>query len=365
MKAKKKSGVNGSTRLSSVTTLVTGWTLDFMFISLCRHFKEGNLDKFNETLSAFEGISQSPSVKGEHVTKVIIAAFLARIMHGKELDTQFDDEAKVTPLMSAAKVWSDLKATVMDKSLFRTINDLLLVQSVAACLEKRTKSSASSALKWFDNNLECPKTVMVQLREIVKTNETHHPVLKSYSYSRLLMTVESFLDAYLERNPSDYLLKMATEMVQSSEDMDCSGDSGPQDSCLSEPVSKSAKNKDKKRKSAVRSKKKLLSTKIDEFWQPDTCKKPFVSLRRISMNEISQLISKKTINATNTSKCLIEKRKMPQKWTAKLDKYLMDGVKRHGQGKWSRILLAYDFEGRTGVMLKDRWRVLVRSNKVD
>ncbi|CAF98026.1 unnamed protein product, partial [Tetraodon nigroviridis] len=45
-------------------------------------------------------------------------------------------------------------------------------------------------------------------------------------------------------------------------------------------------------------------------------------------------------------------------WTAKLDKNLMDGVKRHGQGKWSRILLDYDFEGRTGVMLKDRWRVL-------
>lgn len=56
MKAKKNSGVNGSTRFSSVTTLVTGWTLDFMFLSLCRHFKEDNLDKFNETLSAFEGM---------------------------------------------------------------------------------------------------------------------------------------------------------------------------------------------------------------------------------------------------------------------------------------------------------------------
>lgn len=44
------------------------------------------------------------------------------------LDTQFDDEARVTPLMSAAKVWSDLKTTVMDESLFKTVNDLLLVQ---------------------------------------------------------------------------------------------------------------------------------------------------------------------------------------------------------------------------------------------
>lgn len=60
-----------------------------------------------------------------------------------------------------------------------------------------------------EKHLKCiHQTVMLQLREIVKTNETHHPVLKSYSYSRLLMTVESFLDAYLERNPSDYLLKV-------------------------------------------------------------------------------------------------------------------------------------------------------------
>lgn len=36
-------------------------------------------------LCVFVGISQSPSVKGEHAPKVIIAAFLARIMHGKEL----------------------------------------------------------------------------------------------------------------------------------------------------------------------------------------------------------------------------------------------------------------------------------------
>lgn len=56
MKANKKTDVNGSMLFSSVTTLVTGWTLDFMFISLCRHFKKGNFDKFNETLEAFEGM---------------------------------------------------------------------------------------------------------------------------------------------------------------------------------------------------------------------------------------------------------------------------------------------------------------------
>lgn len=53
MNAKKKTDEKS---FSGVTTLVTEWTLDFMFISLCRHFKNGNLEKFNETLSAFEGM---------------------------------------------------------------------------------------------------------------------------------------------------------------------------------------------------------------------------------------------------------------------------------------------------------------------
>lgn len=51
---------------------------------------------------------------------------------------------------------------------------------------------------------------------------------------------------------------------------------------------------------------------------------------------------------------------LSQKWTAELDKYLKEGVRRHGPGKWSRILLDYDFEGRTGTMLKDRWRILIK-----
>lgn len=60
-----------------------------------------------------------------------------------------------------------------------------------------------------EKHLKCiHQKVMVLLWEIVRKDETHHPVFRSFSYSRLLMTIESYLDAYLERNPSDYLLKV-------------------------------------------------------------------------------------------------------------------------------------------------------------
>lgn len=49
------SSTDESVSFSHVTAVATGWMLDFMFVSLCRHFQEGKHDEFNETLSTLEG----------------------------------------------------------------------------------------------------------------------------------------------------------------------------------------------------------------------------------------------------------------------------------------------------------------------
>lgn len=54
-----------------------------------------------------------------------------------------------------------------------------------------------------------------------------------------------------------------------------------------------------------------------------------------------------------------------QKWTPELDRFLKEGVRQYGVGKWARILLDYDFKGRTGTMLKDRWRTLTKGSLAD
>lgn len=53
--ASKSSSTDDSVSFPHVTAVASGWMLDFMFVSLCRSFKEGNFDEFNETLSVFEG----------------------------------------------------------------------------------------------------------------------------------------------------------------------------------------------------------------------------------------------------------------------------------------------------------------------
>nr|XP_040023577.1 telomeric repeat-binding factor 1 [Gasterosteus aculeatus aculeatus] len=338
-----------SVRFSQVTAVANRWIFDFWFVSLCRRFKDGQFDEFNETLSTFQEIC--PKMKGNiYHEKTMICAFLARVIHGNELDVQFEEEADVMPLMSAAKMWPDLKSTVKDKSLSKNITQLLVVQSVALCLEKGKLSSASSALRWYANNREFPQNLIVKLTTIVTRRETYHPFLMSFSFSRLLETIKSYLDAYLEKNPSDYLLKEATNFVQSSpliEDSEVT-----KDRFVSEEAGRSTGN--------IKTKRKLLSTKNLDVWQSDSCKESFVSLRRMSKNDLLMMTSPKSVDTSKNKKT----RKRPQKWTSRLDTCLQIGVKRHGQGNWSRILMDFDFEGRTGTMLKDRWRVLMKAHKV-
>ncbi|KAM6971532.1 telomeric repeat-binding factor 1 [Tautogolabrus adspersus] len=359
-----------------ITAVVTRWTLDFMFVSLCRYFKEDKLDKFNETLSSFEAICQSPSLK-EAIDdeKMMICAFLARVMHGKQLDVMFEEDDRVMPLMSAAKTWKDLEDTVADKSLFINVTVLLLVQSVAVCLEKGQRSSASCALKWFEENHAFPQSLRVKLSAAVTERETYHPFLMSFSFSRLRETIQSYLDDYLEKNPSDYLLKEATKVAQSQQTTEDLEDVVTWESTRTETANDSKDDtKNKKNTGRVRcvniflslflslsqTKRKLLSTKIPDVWKPDSCKKAVVSIRRISDHELLKMTSEKSFNTSKMEKT----RKARRKWTQDLDQKLKDGVKCHGQGKWSRILLDYDFNGRTGVMLKDRWRILIKAREV-
>lgn len=176
-----------------------------------------------------------------------------------------------------------------------------------------------------------------------------------------------------------------------------------------------------------RAKQKLLSKTLNEFWSRESCKKPFITLRRMTPNgeHTSVCVCAHRVSGLPVEKCstmLISFRTFPdkhgeevasedcemreqleeekkawgesngrdglliqvqvaqchlpfvcswqtcqlshvlllQKWTPELDRFLKEGVRQHGAGKWARILLDYDFEGRTGTMLKDRWRTLTK-----
>lgn len=357
-------------KFSKVATVAKLWMVDFYFITLCRFFKEGELKKFNKTLSILDAITGNVSRVAPDPLKRRIAGFLARIMHGKLLDVSFDqDKLYLTPLMSAINIWSSLKDTVAEERVFESMSNLLYVQSVAVCLEKGNSTKATQVLSWLDEECEIPQNMLIKLSTIVKKGETYHPFLLNFSFVRLLESIQDFLETFLEQNPSDFLLMEATKVARSCPDQ--WEDSGSEEDCeteedetLSDSTRESTQNSNESEKTTVptRPKKKLLSTINVLPWKPESVKKSVVSLNRIH-NIDGALPRFQGASPSATLKPTAEKRQR-KKWLSSEDQQLKAGVKRHGEGKWSRILLDYDFPGRTGVMLKDRWRLLKRSHKV-
>ncbi|XP_063801518.1 telomeric repeat-binding factor 2 isoform X2 [Pseudophryne corroboree] len=62
----------------------------------------------------------------------------------------------------------------------------------------------------------------------------------------------------------------------------------------------------------------------------------------------------------NTSSPVVRK----QKWTVEETEWIRCGVKKYGEGNWSKILRNYAFRNRTSVMIKDRWRTMKKLSLV-
>ncbi|KAM9786901.1 telomeric repeat-binding factor 1 isoform 2-T2 [Syngnathus typhle] len=440
---------------SQVTAVVSKWVVDFLFNTLCRRFKERSHDAFNDAISTYESLSQTAIFEGGGSReKTLIGAFLARVMQGKKLDVRFNDDDDVMPLMSAAKTWFHLKDAVEDETLFEKINAHLIVQAVALCLEKGQRTQARGALRWLDEHVEYPPKVAAKLSNIVAQMDTYHPYLTVFSFDGLLELVQTFLDAYLAKNPTDFLANQAVKKIQCSSGTDATDGVATEDKSLSEKVdharleTKTEANLQVSKKLRVslqrQSVNKLLSTDLStkadkqsaEAFQDTTLadvepkrkvgssKSTSASGRRLFSSNCSRMdaspkpaatacdakaaaaaaapknvplsaedkagpsgetaaTAKRKLLSSKTNTWEQDAQKEPpskkdldtsvdsparrthRKWTHELDLRLLKGVRIHGKGKWSRILQDYDFEGRTGVMLKDRWRILEKLHKVN
>ncbi|KAL1006301.1 hypothetical protein UPYG_G00070510 [Umbra pygmaea] len=380
-----------------LTDVVKRWMIDFAFVSLCGFFKDAKFKEFNETILTLETVIDGmPHLKADQKQKRLICAFLMRVIHGKHLDVLFNRDERLTPLMSAVGVWASLKDTVANDTLFEHVTNLLYVQSVAVCLEKGNIAMASSALKWLEEDCEISQNFGIKLSLIVRKRDTYHPFLSNFSWSRLLENIQMFLDSFLEEHPSDFLIQAATKVVQATQEIALNPGEDTEKQEEPDTTSYSTEHCKKNQETAMlmifaagpedqqidkrctsmcqglMPKKKLLSTRSVLHWNPDSSKKPAPNVRRkrVSMRLTYRGASSpgtalSTTDLNDTASHLNTTRRTHRKWSWDLDRALKAGVKRHGEGKWSRILLEHDFQGRTGVQLKDRWRVLKRTFQVN
>ncbi|KAI7792840.1 putative telomeric repeat-binding factor 1, partial [Triplophysa rosa] len=338
------------TDFQAVDGVVQSWMIDYYFTSLCRLFRDRSAGKFRRTLNIFQATVdelESCSASRDHSSQRTICCFLARVVDGEELNVHYEKNDQVTPLMSAVHVWDLLEDLVSDSTLHTKIRNLLIVQVIV----NGNSQMGKDTLQWLEEETQIPEKLHGKLTSIVNKKDAYDQLLMNLTYNQLLEKIDMFLDS--QEDASHFLLEAALKVVQARQER------SDQASCEQDGGKKANDGQVDPLVVNNRHKKKLLSKQVGP-WKPETAKKKQRMLRRSSVCEVTQRSSVPSVLESNISTTSRSRRK----WTSEEDKKLKAGVRQYGVGKWASILIEFDFENRTSVMLKDRWRTMKKHNMV-
>ncbi|KAF6323786.1 telomeric repeat binding factor 1 [Rhinolophus ferrumequinum] len=326
--------------------VAAGWMLDFLCLSLCRAFRDGRSEDFRRTRDSAEAIIHGlSSLTAYQLQTIQTCQFLTRIAAGKTLDVQFETDDRITPLESALIIWASLEKE-HDK-LHEEIQNLIKIQPLQR-----------------------------KLRMIISQKDTFHSFFQHFSYNQMMEKIKSFVNYVLSEKSSAFLMKAAAKVVESkrarilSQDKPDSSDTdmeteanldtgksvSDKPSAVTEPTEGTV--------SFLRSHRNLFLSKLQQkspqgFNEREERAETCPNRRKIRENSRQATESRRKHvlnNQPGTSQNHRSRKK--QAWLWEEDRNLRSGVRKYGEGNWSKILLHYKFNNRTSVMLKDRWRTM-------
>ncbi|NWS88342.1 TERF1 factor, partial [Toxostoma redivivum] len=321
------------------------WMLEFACSCLCRHFVEKSEAEFGRwrdvAQALINGLSQIPP----HQKKTVyLCQFLIRIAQGKNLGLHFENDQRISPLESALSFWTLLeREEIKLAKLHEDIRRLIQIQIVAVHVENRYFKEAAEVLERLFTDSESDKPLRVKLATVIKTKDPYVPLLQSFSYSLLISKVKSYIKLFMKENETNFLIQEATKYV-ASEGLGTT-------TLQNRPVEDNENDK-----SYLKTKKRFVLSiillrdvlghcchDVDYllFWIYINCLLGLNNMHNVGKNEVSLACGRRR-----------------QRWTHQEDLKLKRGVKEFGVGHWAKILVHGNFNNRTSVMLKDRWRTL-------
>ncbi|XP_056378125.1 telomeric repeat-binding factor 1 isoform X2 [Hyla sarda] len=345
-----------------------------------------------------EGISTLDSEKSK---AVLISQFLSRVIEGRHLDVQFETDEKLTPLETAAMVLDQITEEDNDlRILLEEIKTLVKVQAVAVCMEKgRFKLSSEVLDRQFEES-ETNKYLRMKMSMVVSKKDPYHEFLENFSHNKMLTKIKSYISLMLTKRPPVFLLQAATKVVEAKDKVDVQMEENK--------VHESPRNIKEKEKQQIqttndnlqkenmstsecegtfdqdnssdlnqnnlteeaadttdkteRIQRRLFSLVQNTPWHPDKTCTRVMSKSIIGKQNSDSLRNAQSEHLETSVNSATMKKKQP--WTWEEDELLKKGVKKYGVGNWRKILVHYEFNNRTGVMLKDRWRTMKRLNMV-
>nr|KAF6426928.1 telomeric repeat binding factor 1 [Molossus molossus] len=216
-----------------------------------------------------------------------------------------------------------------------------------------------------------------KLLMIISQKDTFHSFFQHFSYNHMMEKIKTFVNYVLDEKSSTFLMKAAAKVVESkraratiSQDKP-NGNDADMETEANLDVARSVNDKPSAVTESsqdvvsylIRSHKTLLFKSQRGHQQQDFNEKEERAETHRSRRQTErsrQATERKRMNVLNnqpeTSKNHRSRKK--QAWLWEEDKNLRSGVRKYGEGNWSKILLHYKFNNRTSVMLKDRWRTM-------
>uniref|UniRef100_A0A8C8SGJ7 Telomeric repeat-binding factor n=1 Tax=Pelusios castaneus TaxID=367368 RepID=A0A8C8SGJ7_9SAUR len=341
---------------ADVEAVAAGWMLEFTCHALCQHFREGRARDFERSRDTTQAIINGlPRIAPHQIKTVYVCQFLTRIAEGKTLDRHFESDQRISPLESALSIWKLLEEeeSILDK-LHEDIHRLIQIQAVAVHIEKGYYKEAKEVLERLFSESESNKPLRMKLVLIINGKDPYLPFLQHFSYSLLIDKIKSYIDIFIKENTTNFLIKAATKEVKTKR----LGTTASQDK-----PGNIETNNENDLETEQRSRKQLYSLAQHTLWKLDKVPSDGVTKHRrtSSLQSFSDL---QNIENYRNPLCFKETGRKKQRWTWEEDQKLKNGVRKFGLGNWTKILIHYDFSNRTSVMLKDRWRTMVKQDIV-
>ncbi|EPQ07878.1 Telomeric repeat-binding factor 1 [Myotis brandtii] len=320
--------------------------------------------------SAFAIIHGLSSLTSHQLRTIYICQFLTRIASGKALDAQFETDERITPLESALMIWDSIEKE-HDK-LHEEIQNLIKIQAIAVCMESGNFKEAEEVFERIFGDSDSDTSLQRKLLMVISQKDTFHSFFQHFSYSHMMEKIKSFVNYVLDEKSSTFLMKAAAKVVESKRarttvsqdndvDMETQANLEVRKSVNNKPSAVTESSQDTI--SLMRSHKNLFLSKAQYGCQSQDFNEKekaetLISRRKTEGNRQATQRNRMDVLNNQPKTSRNDRSRKKQAWLWEEDKNLRSGVRKYGEGNWSKILLHYKFNNRTSVMLKDRWRTM-------
>ncbi|XP_020757521.2 telomeric repeat-binding factor 1 isoform X2 [Odocoileus virginianus] len=344
--------------VAEAETVAAGWMLDFLCVSLCRAFRDGRSDDFHRTRDSAEAIIHGlSSLTAYQLRTIYVCQFLTRVAAGKTLDAQFESDERITPLESALMIWASIEKE-HDK-LHEEIENLIKIQAIAVCMENGNFKEAEEVFERVFGDPNSYTPFKRKLLTIISQKDTFHSFFQHFSYNHMMEKIKSYVSCVLNEKSSTFLMKAAAKVVETKRARTTYSEDKPNGKHAELATEANLDTGKRSHKNLFLS--KLKRGNEQDFEKQEERVETLQSQSGRKRKENSRRATEsKRIRILKSQPVTPEKHRSRKKqaWLWEEDKNLRSGVRKYGEGNWSKILSHYEFNNRTSVMLKDRWRTM-------